>query len=406
MKIPTYREILADCFPVNPEDGINGVRINQPMREYRVAPGISGSDIKNGSQEFTSFGNRGHFTRIANDRIARWCTNNNIDLPVGIDYREETEALIFGSLYHCVLLTPGEFDNEFAVLTPEMLSELTERRLRRKEGGLPEKYSGNSKEAQEYKRKHGNLPKTDEEKEEILAATRKRMKEEIENTFPQTEYDKWKQEQTSAGRLIIKPAMLEHVRRMVDAMHDHPESSEVGTYLREMKLQKKHKEVGLFAVASFGSSGNEFHVQTKGRLDILPAGDAILDPKTCLSAHPLAFGKQVEMNGYDFSMASYIRISQWLEGHPEVAAYDFPKKRAGFLAQEKVAPFIARIFWLPEDWIQAETVKYNTEIQKLASLYKRGKWSADMMEAQEQTLEPSSYKVGEIDLYSGFHASM
>jgi hypothetical protein len=397
-KPPSYRKILAPCFPADESQGITEAVKEMSMADYRRAPGFAPSDIKIASEEIGPRKWRGHLTRVANDRLARWHEANDVDLPPGLQGSTKASAdMQVGSVYHSLLLTPERFDAEYAILTPEILEGLKAERRERKSADGPSKYSGRLAEAQAFKEEHGRLPETDEEKAAVMAEVAKRF--DGDETFPQKEHERWVSEQVEAGREVIPASVKHHAECMIDALYRERENTEVGEYIKSLNLSPDRNEVSLFAVARLGNRDDSPLIQLKGRPDVIPHGEDLIDPKTAICVHPDAFTYAVETYNYDLSMAGYSLLSDLLAGHESCEGFGFPKRRFGFLSQEKTPPYLARIHWLPEDWVEAMKRRYKTELMKIANLYRSGKWSGDLMAPQIGTLMPSPWKEKEIEMY-------
>jgi len=393
VRYPTYRELLDPCF--NAENGIDGLVIDIEEADYRVGPGISPSDIKMASEELGGYKQRGHLTRLANDKMARWCDRHNKPLPVGVPALRKSKELEFGQVYHCLLLEPDAFNDRFAVLDGEAKAEMIARRTERKKNSsdYPTEFSGRWKESREEKNRLGR-ELNDEEKATILQDRQTAFLDDCSSWNAHIpEYQEWVSELEATGKMLVSQEDVDLAEAMLDALFNFPDNDEVGELVdRMLSAENRLVEVPVYLNFGFPEDEEIGTIQTKGRPDVM-FDDVILDPKTTICCHPETFSKDVESYNYDLSMAGYMWMTRRLAegGHPSMKGFDFPKVRAGFLAQEKTAPFLARIHWIPEEWLDFKVKSYRNELKRLATIWSKGNWSGEEMEAQEQYLLPTPW---------------
>jgi hypothetical protein len=169
-------------------------------------------------------------------------------------------------------------------------------------------------------------------------------------------YLDWKRDQEEHGRKVVSVKEAEELRRMRDAILSNKDIAEWFEF-GESKL-----EVAVLAPFEFGDGSK---LQLKGRIDIVPPCDVLLDLKSCRSAHPREFARAVNNYGLDIQAAYYIDLCR---------KNGLPKKRFGFLSQDKFPPYLACIHWLPEDWIRYGAVRYRKILGDLAAAIKFNEW--------------------------------
>lgn len=391
-----YQQALAPAF--NPDPGNHGIDSDMSMDEYRKHPGIAPSDLKKCMEDIRQKdGSRGHPTKLAADRLRQSYAEQEEEIPCWLrEPEKKADHFVEGSLYHTMLMEPHKMESEVAVITEELKEDfIHQARERKREQEAPKKYNGNLTEAREWKKNNPGQEPSDLIKEEILALAQDRKVGEIKFHSGLQEYVDWKEQHDLAGKLVVHADQVEKTERMIDALYSLPSNSEVGEYLETIPKEEDRVENCLFATAQFSSSLDS--IQLKGRPDWLVGDGDILDPKTTKSVHPDAFGKDVEFYGYDFSMAGYAVLSELLVDDIRAEEFGFPAKRVGFLAQEKFAPFLARIHWLPDEWLQYAKNRYRAEILRLCKAYSDGQWDTGLMQGGIQTLLPSVWKAKEIE---------
>jgi hypothetical protein len=105
-------------------------------------------------------------------------------------------------------------------------------------------------------------------------------------------------------------------------------------------------------------------IQLKARFDIVTP-DAIIDAKTCRSTNARRFAYDARRYGYDLQAAWYLYVAK-LAG--------MERKRFGFLAQEKTAPYLNCIHWMPEGWVSYATQAMKTLLSEITEAIEMDRW--------------------------------
>ena len=380
----TPQEVLELHFPLL-GNGRDGLVTDMPMDEYRAHPGFAPSDLKKMDDRLGSpKSGRGHPLRLLRSKMAE-----------GLDVQEEEERkthLVVGSYYHACLLEPETIERDYVVLTEDIKEDLVATAKERKKEGAPQEFSFRLKEAQQWRKDKGD-PKakpSDEEAQQILEAAQARFVGEINFHGKLTEFEEWQVEQKDKGLTWIFEHEKNEAQRMVDAIFNLGQNQEVAEYLEGMEKGRDRVEVSMFLTVEMP---NGVFIQLKGRPDILPRGEDILDPKTTTSVHPKDFPNQVSSFGYDISMGGYCWMSQQMEESgvislEEATFYGFPKRRAGFLAQEKTAPYLAKIMWMDPQWLNYGASRYLELLSILAECYKTSRWTSEDFGSGEEVMLP------------------
>lgn len=361
----------------NPDQPRNELLPGIPMSAYRQLPGLAPSDLKLASPDYKKDGSRGHPLRLAEHlRNQQTVAAGGAPLP---GFKEDTgnKTTDMGSLYHMLLLTPGEFHKEFAVVTPELQEDLLTTARDRKMQDAPQEFSMRLKEGQEFKKREGRVP-DQHEQEQLLAEAQARHLGKIEWHSQLTEFQEWKNEQKKAGKTVIFPYDLVLAEAMVEALSTCPANAQTRDEL-QMLIPKdpERSEVSMFATWEFSHDPHTV-IQLKGRPDVLATGDTVFDPKTAMSCHPDDFNWPLWDWGYDFSMGAYVEISYRLAemlSAEEARKWGLPKRNVAFLAQEKNPPFFAKIWWLPRDWLNSARFRWRLTLRNVLRCYESGDWS-------------------------------
>lgn len=346
-------------------------------REYRSKPGFNFSLLKRGDPELKTDGARGHLSRVLGRIQAEAHHAETGQWPVGYEPKK-SKARSIGSLYHTLLLEPEMFGSQYALVDDELKAELVAISRERKLAKAPQTYSGQLKEAKAFIAETGRKPDEDEQAQ-ILAAAQARYLDGCDWHPMLTEFGEWCDMQAAAGKTVVYESDLATDRAMVDALFTLPQNAEVASYMESCRaeLTPDRCEVSLFAAVEFSNLPG-LSAQVKGRPDFIPFGNEFIDPKTTQSAHNWDFAKSVSAYGYDMQAGFYLLLSEWLADHPSAgpAGLDlrFPKTRFGFLAQETCPPFLAKIWWLPDDWIRWGRRRALNMIRKSRLAWESGNW--------------------------------
>ena len=252
------------------------------------------------------------------------------------DRPNPSPAMEFGRGYHHFCLTPESFDDFYVIRTPEIEGEL----LAAAQAGQPkgkksEKFSANLGTYKMWSAQH------EREGRAVITQRDANTMEAMRAALLET--DEYGQEFLST--LASSDPRRSGPRRKVSQLFE-------GAAL----------EVSMFA--SFPLASGE-KLQLKARLDMLPQGDAILDLKSARSAHERDFAKEVANKRLDIQAAFYTDICR---------AVGIPKKRFGFLAQDKHAPFLSVIHWMPDAWVNWGRISYRRLLLEVAESIRKNKW--------------------------------
>jgi hypothetical protein len=225
-------------------------------------------------------------------------------------------AMEQGQTYHAYLLQPDKFDQLYAVVTEELEAELYQEAIATKS-----KAKGFSRSLNTYKA--------------------------------------WEADQLSQGKKAIGRDHAAQIKAMCAELW---QTTDVACEIEGTGIDDF--EVSFFAGYQLPSSDS--YLPLKGRMDILPQGtDAILDLKSCRTAHPREFAATVARLGYDIQAAFYLDLAR-LNG--------LDKRRFGFIAQDKDPPYLCCIHWLGEDWLRYGRIRYRKILLDVADAIKRNDW--------------------------------
>lgn len=386
-------ETIPLAHYINPTNPRVGIVRGMSAAEYRAVPAFNPSLVKKGAPEIKDGGVRGHITRILDEITTAHAIANGLPVGAGRGGDNGSRSKDMGSLYHQLLLEPDSFGDRYVMLTPEIQADLLAAATQRKVAEMP-KYSGRLKEVQEFKAEHSRLPE-DSEIPAIMEKVRERVVGQVEWHSRLTEFVAWADQQRASGRDIVTAEQVGRAQAMADAIHTHPANRSVAQFLESQRpLGADRVEASMFAVLEWAKGGS---VALKGRPDIIGRGGAFLDPKSCLSAHPWDFARTVDKFGYAIQAGSYCLMSQILadEDHPSVEGMDFPKVDFGFLAQESAPPYLAKLYWLPREWIAYGKHRFLTIIRQTIHADESGDWSGNPDDYVFET-EPDSENPGEM----------
>lgn len=389
---PEQQQAIAPYF--NPDR--HGLFPGMPMDLYRSIPAFNPSLCKLGANEIKNSGARGHVTRIL-DRIENeWrAANGQPSLPGRGDNGSRSKDL--GSIYHQLLLEPDTFAERYVVLTPEIREGLLAAARSRKAAEVGP-LNSRMKEWREFKKEHGRDPDEGEQ----AAMQQARAAEAAEDcTWHSrlTEYVEWLDRQNKEGRQVVTEDEVGIAQAMADAIYSHPANRQVSDFLNAQKPMGANRvEVSMFAKMEWQHGGA---VALKGRPDIIARANCFLDPKSCQSTHPYDFAKAVDQFGYAIQAGAYTLMSELLSTDPLAKEFGFPKADFGFIAQETTAPFLAKLWWLPPQWIKYGRIRFLTLIREFQTATEHGDWAgggdefifhskADL-DFPGETLEPPQY---------------
>lgn len=243
----------------------------------------------------------------------------------------DSDALRAGRAFHARLLEPKAFGANYRVMKPEDCEQIFQ----------SIKALGAEKKSTASYMKHPNYASWAEAGE-------------VRGFFSSAAYKEWKK---ADAREIISTEDDEILHRMTLAIWENPDVAEEleGATLDDC-------EVTVLAPFKFKDGRM---IQLKARLDVVCASDAIIDAKTCQSTNAHKFAAATAKYGYDIQSGFYLYAA---------AKAGIEKKRFGFLAQEKTAPYLNCIHWMPEDWVRHATLRFKRIISDVAESIRMNHW--------------------------------
>lgn len=202
---------------------------------------------------------------------------------------------------------------------------------------------------------------TDDVEEFLLAAAHAEGSKAKAFSQRLSSFARWKADQEAEGLSVVTKEQAKCLADMRDAIFANPDVSEW------FDFSKAKLEVSMFAPWQLitNHSVSAWKFQLKGRADIDPGGDALIDLKTARTAHPDEFAKAAWRLGYHIQAAFYIDLAR---------KNGLDKRRFGFLAQDKFPPYLACIHWMGEDWIRYGRIRYTKILLDLADCIQRNDW--------------------------------
>ncbi len=175
-----------------------------------------------------------------------------------------------------------------------------------------------------------------------------------------------------ADRTILTADEANDVTRMRDSVWRHPIARRV--------IEKSQKERNLFAKDST-------EILRKCRCDLLPSsGNALADLKTCGSAHPDEFAKNIADYGYHRQAAFYLAITKLL-------GMEFT--RWLFICVEKTPPYAVAVHALDPTALDYGAMLVNRDLQVYRNCLESGEWPAFGNEVGFVSLPPWKLKEAE-----------
>ncbi|MEM1296221.1 MAG: PD-(D/E)XK nuclease-like domain-containing protein, partial [Verrucomicrobiota bacterium] len=365
------------------------VAANLPFDIYQIHPGISPSDIKLFNPDAKLIGNRRgapqRFLREMQLRTQRWeryleTGETTYELPRGYFAPANNDSREFGALYHCLVLTPQDFERDFAVCDEEIQQEILEvAQARQGDGKIPTEFKKGLGVYQTWKKEQiaeGRVPEeelTPEIEAELLAKAQEAARKKLTGAFTTklTEFADWAGKQRRNGKQVVFPDDVALVNDMVEALHRNPE---VRDYLAEIQESSViHHEATLFVALRLTDAPDAPVMQIKGRPDELPmSGPIVADPKTTICAHADSFARTVEGFGYDLQFGGYKYQLDFL--HRAGILPDL-KTEFTFLVQEKSWPFISAVHHLPENWLNYSADLFETQLLAIQDAITRDRWN-------------------------------
>lgn len=349
-----------------------GIERDMAMVDYRSYPGFAPSDLK----RVDPYGgpDSGCLLHLIAElhRDQEIGAGNPDPWPrKGLDKRKS--HFEFGSMYHHLVLEPDTFSDAYAVVDKPLLADLMQAARHRVANS---DYNARFGEAQDWKRQHGRLPETDEEKRDVMLMRAAKV---LQGAKPseQPEFIGWKEDQEAAGKVVLWESDLDLAVAMRDAIWTFDAT----------KQARKIVDAGTIEASLFDIEGaGDYDIQLKGRPDCFGRG-VLLDLKH--TGKPLSgpsFAQSVERFGYDFSAGAYVSLLDSLDSEVHTV---------GWLVQETIPPFRATTFAVGlNDPEQSERIRWGGwRFRELASLiseaYRTNSWD-EWTEGGPKVLPPPS----------------
>lgn len=379
---------FGSFFEPDPEFFIPGLAPQMPVAEYRSAAGFHYSLLKHGASELMDGYSRGHVARILARRLAA-IGQAQPGLPEIGD-----KARIMGKLWHSLLLEPERFAEQFAVVNASVKAELIIAARDRKLAKAPEVFSWRIKEAQAWKKETGRDDPTEKEREEILTEARNRFVGKIEFHPRMQEFEEWKTAAQKEGKTVIDESELELARAMQLALQ-LPANKAAGEWLEDMK------DGGLIECPGF--AWLQFKSGKGARLKFLcdiynEERQAVVDAKSTLSAHPRDFAREVYNRGYWIQAGFYLLCLELC---------GLPARDYFLLAQEKVPPYFAQVYRMPDEWAKFGRHRSLAIINDCLAAHESGDWApridaewGNLISGTAEELEPPEWLAGTLEAFA------
>lgn len=291
---------------INPADYQPGTLIhNHPDSKYHAAPGLSSSAIK-------CFVNRSprHYQYFYLEKLGE---------------KRETEAMLLGTLVHCLVLEPDTFEQRY------------ERAIQ------ADDYDNLLKtvpELRNYCLKHGlaNVGLKQELVQRIM-----------EHKPDAPVWEVMQQRQRQSKRKIVSAELWDKARWMRDSVYSNATAASL--------LCDGHPEVSVW-----GSYRREL---VKCRCDWLRDDGACLDLKTCKDASPDRFGKDIATLGYGLQEVHYVNTLNTSGRRCDLFA---------FIAVESEPPYLTQAYTLDDTSRQLCRDRYDRALDDLAEYRRLNQW--------------------------------
>ncbi len=310
-------------FQYSDADYVPGTLIYQhPEHHYRRAPGISASEVK----------------VFANECPAHY-HHRFLGEPV---IRVESTAMVLGSMVHCLVLEPDEFDRRYlAQPTPGEQDLVTVPHLK---AWL----------------KHHNLNQ---------AGSKSELIERILQHDPDAPvWSVMEEKRQQARQKTVKPDLMAQARCMADSVLNTPQARWLmGEGEAEVSVWGQHEETGLLL---------------KCRPDWLRK-EICIDLKTCACSGPRQFGQDFLKFGYELQQAHY--TSTLTSAGIEIEVF-------AFIAVENEAPYVTQVYLLDNQGIEAAFRRWNKIMNSLAECLANDRWPGYATGETELTLPKWYYQ--------------
>ena len=295
-------------YSVNPSDYPAGTTIhNHPDWKYHAAPGLSSSAIKC----FVKQSPRHYQWRYVLQQAGR----------------KETDAMLLGTLVHCLVLEGGQFESRY------------EQELK------PEDYPDAMRtvpELKKYCEKH-KLPTTGVKQELVQRIIGHNPAAQVWDTLVNRRRQSRKQ--------VVKPELWDKARYMRDGVLANEEAAdllEMGE--PELSVWGQHEPTGQLV---------------KCRADWFRLDGICADLKTCACSSPSEFARDCAKFGYDLQEVHYTTTLNSAGKHCNLFA---------FIAVESEPPYLCQVYQLDNRSIELATARYEKAMQDLKECKALNQW--------------------------------
>ena len=282
---------------------------NHPDFKYHSAPGLSSGAIRCFYRQSPL-----HYRKAYLDR----------ELP-----RKETEAMLLGTLVHCLVLEPDSFEQRYQreldlADYPEALRTVAEMK--------------------KYCEKH-RLPTTGV-KSELIARI-----QEHDETAPVWDLLVYRQKEQTKQE-VIKTGLWDKARRMRDGVFANADVANLFKDGKpEVSVWGQHDSTGII---------------TKCRSDWLRDEDGlVVDLKTCACSSPEFFAKACADHDYAMQQVHYMET---------LASAGYPQEVFAFVAIESEEPYICQPYFLDDRSIHLTEDVYHTAMERLRVCTEQNIW--------------------------------
>ncbi len=346
---------------LNPTSPKNEIAFTQTDYAYHNACGISASDLKWADPAYKPLGrSRGCLARFFGHEAKKY------------EDREETEAIILGTLAHALVLNQPQFSSNYEVLDDAKKKEIIDDHMKEKSLKTSKRFNWTLDEAKEWKKRNPDKEPDEKTKEEILKKAQARQigaRPEFSKRLgiyqqKKKALPKWKQ--------FIDEDLPNTAKLMKDVARNCPDP-----ILSELlgHATKRNTECSMYAVTQIG----DHQVQLKGRIDYIPTDvqdDSIVDYKTTDSAHIDDFSRQVRNLCYEVSLGSYMNICKILDpafaNSDKEPPFNLTRNRFIYIVQETVWPYLITSYEAPDVWVNYGMVRHQSLLQKVVKAITEG----------------------------------
>ena len=300
---------------INPADYTPGTLIhNHPDYLYRLAPGLSSTEVKTFCKESPKHFELKYVTRQLESH--------------------SSENMLLGTLVHCLVLEPGEFERRYELeLDPENYPDALV----------------TAEDLKSYCRDH-KLKVTG-----LKGELTKRVKE--HNPDAQI-WDDLLKAQKNSKKTIVSKTLWENAHAMRDGVMANPDAANL--------LSEGKAEVSVWGqITVQWCEDDELEtLLTKCRPDWLREG-LCLDLKTCSCSSPNTFARDAAKFGYDLQQVHYMET---------LKSAGIPCEDFLFIAVESVPPYMAQVYIIPDREIEVVRERYWRILNQIQQCLTSNRW--------------------------------